>query len=191
MPAAFFSISRRRVQPGRMDGMDTLARAALLFGLATLSLLGGTGCAGLLNTAVTRNVTRDVYSGVPRGAVVRRLGPPRQTRRFEPPVALNTFPDAPTDALPGKAALCDDYQVSGLLVTSSDPGREQWHEAYPLALFVTGGFAEAVYLPTTVADLSARSVRRYHLRFYYDRVGILLGESRRFEPLPLPPPGSN
>jgi hypothetical protein len=134
--------------------------AALALCAAALS-----GCSMGLALSVPKDGSRFLEPGAKRSDVIAALGKPIRSVAVSPPSA----PPARHENWPGtKASLCDEYRVSGLLLTPDEAGKyeNEWN-IYPAALILTGGATEALALPGTIGDLTIRAARRYRLRLWY------------------------
>jgi hypothetical protein len=136
---------------------------------AVLSLLFAmlAGCSMGIALSIPKDVSYVLKPGSKRSDVIAILGQPRKSTALSPPRPAPSLPEAWPSA---KVTLCDEYKVSGLLLTPDEAGAydNQW-SIYPICLMLTAGASEAIMLPATAGDLTLRSLRRYRLRLWYDR----------------------
>ena len=120
-----------------------------------------------LALSVPNDVSHVLKSGSKRSDVIAVLGQPRKSTALSPPRPAPSLPEGWPSA---KVSLCDEYKISGLVLTPDEAGAydNQW-SIYPVALIFTAGATEAIALPATVGDLTLRSLRRYRLRLWYNR----------------------
>ena len=121
----------------------------------------------LLALSIPKDVSYVLKPNSKRSDVISVLGEPRKSTALSPP---RLVPLAHEGRPSVKVSLCDEYKVSGLLLTPDEAAKydNQWG-IYPIAVMLTGGVAEAITLPVTAGDLTLRSLRRYRLRLWYDR----------------------
>jgi hypothetical protein len=140
----------------------------LIARIAVLSLLLAmlAGCSMGLALSIPKDVSYVIKPGSRRSDVIAVLGQPRTSTAVSPP---RPAPSSPESWPSAKPTLCDEYKVSGLVLTPDEAGAydNQWG-IYPVALILTAGATEAIALPATVGDLTLRSLRRYRLRLWYD-----------------------
>ena len=135
------------------------------------------GCSMGLALSVPKDVSYVLKPGSKRSDVIAVLGQPRKSNPISPPVRAPSLPEGWPSA---KVALCDEYRISGLVLTPDEAGAydNQWG-IYPIALMMTAGATEAIALPATIGDLTLRSLRRYRLRLWYDRSQHLVSYDKR------------
>ena len=80
-------------------------------------------------------------------------------------------------------AVCDVYQVNGLVQIHGDPYSTDW-KTYSALLIMTLGLAEVVTFPYVAMDMTARSFCRYELRAWYDTSDQLIAYERRKRRVP-------
>ena len=145
-------------------------------------MIGGTACTPVLGHAFIRDVSGKLEPRASRASIIQTLGVPRQTRRFDPTVAGTLFAGAPKNVQQARVSIYDEYRLNGLTLTSGySPYSGSFLETYDFVMIFTLGFAEVIYFPSTIADLSTRSWQRYQLRLWYDPSGRLIGQDHQLE----------
>ena len=133
-----------------MKSTPPIVRIAVVFLL--LALLPG--CSMGLALSIPKDVSYVLKPRSKRSDVIAVLGQPRKSTALSPP---RPAPSLPEDWPSAKVSLCDEYKVSGLLLTPDEAGEynNQWG-IYPILVMLTAGAGEAIMPPATVGDLTVR-----------------------------------
>ena len=137
-----------------MEFFQPVKRISLYFRFVTAALLlvTLTGCSMLLALNVPKDTSYVIKTGSKRADIVAVLGKPAKSTALSPPRPAPALPDGWPSA---RVSLCDEYKVSGLLLTPNEAGtyQNQWN-IYPVCLLFTAGATEAIALPATAGDLT-------------------------------------
>ena len=143
--------------------------------MIVLLSLAFTSCSWVMTNTIPKRPP--LRPGTPRDDVIAVIGNPRHTIALSPPQSAASLPNVSPEKRTAKATLRDEYRVSGLVQTPTDPYASE-DNIYPAFFIVTGGLIEVFAFPVETADLTIRSLRRRHLWLWYDRSGKLITYDR-------------